>query len=73
MTTVLPFVLVQTAWLAWNISYLWLHPFSMIAFQIVLDDSNFSAWQISGTECVVYNYADRGTDLVFYRRATKKR
>jgi hypothetical protein len=67
ITTVMPLVLVHTAWLAWNIvAYLWLHPFSVLAFQIALDNSNFSAWQISGTERVVYNYADRATDLVFY-------
>lgn len=35
-------------------------------FELALDSSNFSAWQISGEPRSVYNYADRGTDLAYY-------
>ncbi len=65
-TTLVPFTAVHVVWTLWPLAYLWLHPFSVVAYQAVLDMSNFSAWQISGTPRAVYNYADRGTDLWFY-------
>ncbi len=64
--TLVPFIAVHVVWTLWPVTYLWLHPFSVLAYQIALDMSNFSAWQISGTPRAVYNYADRGTDLWFY-------
>ena len=60
------FIWIHIFWILWNFSYMWLHPFCVVAFQLTLDTSNFSAWQISGEPRVVYNYADRGTDLAYY-------
>ncbi len=63
----IPFVFVQIAWTLWVLfSYIWLHPFSVHVFQTILDASNFSAWQITGESRLLYNYADRSTDLLYY-------
>ncbi len=63
----IPFVLIQVAWAMWILfSYVWLHPFCVHVFQVMLDNSNFSAWQLTGEPRTLYNYADRGTDLLYY-------
>ncbi len=63
----IPFVLIQIAWAMWILfSYVWLHPFCVHVFQVMLDNSNFSAWQLTGEPRTLYNYADRGTDLLYY-------